>query len=152
MSEGQHNAGYISSRDPALGNKGLPSSVVVEKVEGLVDQLLFGHGVLPTLHRVRDLQQLGLPRRLGPVQHMPNIFKASRDLAQSIVTLVRIRVDGIECGTHRFCNLANLGEESVAVSEDDEDVLPGLRAGGRVDEDLLDIGVVHVEVATENTP
>lgn len=38
------------------------------------------------------------------------------------------------------------------MSKDDEDVLPGLGSGDGVDKELIDLGVVHVEVSSKDSP
>lgn len=83
---------------------------------------------------------------------MSDVLQPRVDLSQGVVALVRVGVDGVQSGTHGFSDLADLGEELLAVGEDDEDVLADFGSGGGVDEDLVDVGVVHVKIAAQDTP
>lgn len=152
MTKGQNNPGDVAGGDPAFRNQGLAPRIVVEQVEGLVDELLPVNSILPALQRVRNLGQLGLSRRFGIVQDMSDILQSCVNLPQGVVALVGISVDRVQRGTHRFSDLADLGKKLLAMGEDDEDVLADFGSSGWVDEDLLDVGVVHIKVATQDTP
>lgn len=152
MPQGELYLGKIAGRDPSFGNEGLPPYIVVEKIEGLIDQLLFLHNILPDAKRLPDPDQLRTPAHASVVKNGLQVLQSVLNFTECVRALVRIGVDWEDCGSHRFGDLADLGKENVTVGEDNEDVLPGLFAGGRIDEGLDNVGMIHVQVATKNTP
>ena len=54
MTQRQLNLGDVTSWAPTLRNEGLPPDVIVEKIEGLIDQLLLGDDVLPARKALAD--------------------------------------------------------------------------------------------------
>lgn len=152
MTKSQLNLTNVPSRAPTLRDKSLAADIVVEKVQCLINQLLLRHNVLPAREALGDGDELGPAVRAGVVQDDLQILEAGGNLTHRIRTLVGVRVDGINGGAHRRSNLTDPGEQHVTVREDDEHVLAGLDASLRVHERLLDVNVVHVEVATEHTP
>ena len=152
MTQRQLNLGDVPSWAPTLRNEGLPPDVIVEKIEGLIDQLLLGDDVLPTRKALADGHEFSPAIRASVVQHDLQILEAPSDLTHRVRTLVGVDVDRVYGRTHGLGDLPNLGEEDVAMGENDEDVLAGLSTSRRVHEWLLNVDVVHVEVTAKHTP
>lgn len=161
LRRGKTNAGATESeldrrdvpgRAPSLGDERLLLRVVRQEVHRLEDGLLLRDGVLPSGKFLGDLAELD-PASLRRVpDDGVDVLEPALDLPESIVPLVLPRVDGVERASHGLGHFADLGEELGAVGEDNEDVLARLVARDGVDEEGLDLGVVHVEVAAEDAP
>lgn len=152
MSERLLNGDNVSSRAPSLSQQSLPSTVVTKQVERLVDGLLFDNNILPASDALADLEQLAATTRSSVVQHILNILKATHDFSKGIHSLVSIGIDGVKGCAQTLRDLADFGQERITMGEDDEDVLSSLLASDRVDEGLDNIGVIHVKVASKDTP
>lgn len=88
----------------------------------------------------------------GVVKSGLEILQAFLNSTERIRALVGVGVDGEGGGSHRLGDLADLGKENVVVSKDEEHILAGLVASGRIDKGLGNVGVVHVQVATKKAP
>jgi hypothetical protein len=152
MPKSKLNLGDVASRDPSLSNEGLTPDIIIEEVQSLVDELLLPDHILPGTQTLANSNELATPGDSGVVEHSLQVLETSGDLAEGVRALVDIGVDREQGGAHGLRDLANLGQEAFTVSEDDEDILEGLFVGRRVGEGLINVGVVHVQVATENTP
>lgn len=152
MPQRQYDPCSIPRRDPAFCYESFPPRIVVEQIQRLVNALLLCHCVLPALDAVSNLHQLSLSRCTRVVQHIPNVLQSGRHLPQRIGTLVAVGVDRVKRPAHGLGDLPDLREELLSMCEDDEYVLPGLRSSSRVDEDLVNVGVVHIQIATQDTP
>jgi hypothetical protein len=63
-----------------------------------------------------------------------------------------VLVHAVEVRTQGLRDLANLRDDFLAVSEDDEDILVGFLVGLWIDDGLRDLGLVHVQVAAQCPP
>ena len=152
MAQGELNLSDVPGRTPSLCYEGLPPVVVIEQVQRLIDELLFRHDVLPAREILADADKGGPAVRARVVEDHLEILKATGDFAHSVRTLVSVDVDGVYGRAHRLGDLADLCQKKITVCEDDEYILAGLNSGSGVDKRLLDVDVVHVEVATEHAP
>jgi len=146
------DASDIASGAPALSYKRLLARVVTEQVECLINDPLLEHRVFPAGDALSNGFKFKTTSTLGIGECHANILEPICDVLNSIATFVGTSVDGVNSRTHGLSDLANLAQQNITMSEDDEHILARLRERHRVDERLLDVGVVHVEVAAENTP
>lgn len=138
----------IPRRYPTLRNQRLPPHIIIEEIQRLINQLFLPDHVLPCRQTFRHSVELHTPIVARHKQRILQILQPSRHLPQCVIPLLRVRIDGIYGSTHGLCDFADLGEERVAMSEDDEDVLTCFFARGGIYEGLCNVGVVHVEVTT----
>jgi hypothetical protein len=152
VTERQLDHGDIACGAPPLSDKRLAAHIVVEQIERLVHSLLLAHEVLPAEEALADLAELRAARAARVEQRHFEVLDAAIYLAQRVDALVCVRVDGVDGRAEGLGHPADLGEQCVAVRKDDEHVLVGRAAGRGVDEGIGNVGVVHVKVATEDTP
>lgn len=142
----------VSRWTPAFSDKGLSTLVIAQQVERLVDFLFALDSICPRLEGFGDFAKLNTSGLTHIVQDIINIFKAGRNLAQSIGSLVGRGINVVESATHGLGDFANLGEELLTVSENDENILECLLSRNSVDKRLLNFRVVHVEVTSQDSP
>jgi hypothetical protein len=65
---------------------------------------------------------------------------------------VAVLVNVVDVGAHGLGDLPDLGEDLLAMSKDDEDILVDRLVVGRIDQRLGNLRLVHVQVATEGSP
>lgn len=152
MTKSHLNHGDIPGRTPTLRDQGLSPNVVVEQIESFVDGLLLSHHVLPASQILSNLQQLGPPCRASVVKNHFEVFNTPIDLTKRLDSLVSIGINGVKGSTHGLRDLADLGEQGISVSKDNEDILASLRTSDGVDKWFGDVGVVHVKVTAKNAP
>ena len=80
--ERQLNGSNISGGNPAFGNESLPSHIIVEQVEGLVDQFLLSDYVLPAPQTLSDRDEFTAPVQTSVIQHSLQVFKTAMNFAQ----------------------------------------------------------------------
>jgi hypothetical protein len=142
----------IPRRHPPLRNERLPAHIIVEQVQRLINHLLLPNHILPAPQALPNIHQHRTSVRARVIQHRLQVLKPAGDLFQRIRTLVGVGVDGVDRRAHGLGDLADLGEESISMCEDDEHVLANLCASRAVDERLGNVDVVHVEIATQHAP
>ena len=152
MTERQLDRGDIACGAPPLRDKRLAANIVVKQIECFVHRLLLTHEVLPAQEALADLAEFGAACAARVEQRHFEVFDAAVDLAQRVDTLIGVRVDRVDCRAEGLRYPTDLGEQRFAVRKDDEYVLVGRVAGRCIDEGLGNVSVVHVEVATEDTP
>lgn len=152
MSQGDLNHGNVTSRAPSLSDQGLTANIVVQEIQGLINRLFFLNNIRPARQALSNGDQFHPPIIASIVEDNLKILKSADNLLQGVRTLVGISINGIDRGSHRFSNFSDLGKECVSMSENDENVLPRLNSGNRVDERLLNVRVVHVQVSTKDSP
>ena len=146
-------AAELGRRRPCLGDHGLLARVIVAHVHRRVYALLAKDEVVPRRDRLGDLEELGAACGVGAVQDVFVVFDAFQHLVQTRVALRHIALDWVERAAHAFANLADLGEHRRAVGKDDKHVLEdGLVRDRRVAKVVLDLGIVHVQIAAERAP
>ena len=142
----------VVGRTPTLGNQSPASPVVREKVESVINSLLLANENHPGRKRLRDLGKLSLECLLGVAKDVLHIVKSSVDLVDLVPAQITVLIDIVHLGAHGLGNTANLGEDLLAVSKDDKDVLEDGLVGGGIDQRLGNLGLIHVEVTAEGTP
>jgi hypothetical protein len=150
--ECQLDHGDVACGAPPLSDERLAAHIIIEQIERLVHSLLLAHEVLPAEEALSDLAELRPARAAGVEQRHFEVLDATVYLAQRVDALVCVRVDGVDGRTEGLGHPADLGKQCVAVRKDDEHVLVGRAAGRSVDEGVNNVGVVHVKIATEDTP
>jgi hypothetical protein len=152
LTQSDLNGGNIPSRAPSLCDESLAANIIIEEVEGLIYHLLLSNKILPTGQTLANRDKLRPTAAAGVVQDDLEVLDASANLGHGIRTLVSICIERVKGSTHALGNLPDLGEQSFTMSEDNEDVLALLGSSGGVHEGLSDVDLVHVQVATQNTP
>lgn len=142
----------VIGRAPAFSNESPARLIKREEVERLVCSLFLGDEDHPGRQRLSNLSQLSLQSVLSVPQHVLEIVQSDVDLVDLITTLVAVLIDLVKLSPHGLGDLANLGENLFAVGKNDKDILVDSLVGRGVDQGLRDLGLVHVQVATQRTP
>ncbi|KAI6761353.1 hypothetical protein HG531_001906 [Fusarium graminearum] len=125
--------GKIVGGNPSLGDESSSSAVIGEVVKCIIHSLLLGDKNHPGRERLRDLVELCLKSGLGVLENVLDILQTVVDLVNLVTSEVAVLINVVNVGAHGLGDLADLVENLLAVSEDDEDVL----VDGLVVEDAL---------------
>lgn len=115
--EGHLDRRDVAAGDPRLSHERASTSIGLEAVHGVVDELLFADEAPPGRDGLGNGEQLSLAGGIGVGKNGLEVLDASNDFAKGSVALVGSRVDGIEGAAEGVCNLANLLKELLAVCE-----------------------------------
>ena len=96
--------------------------------------------------------ELRIQSALRVAKDVGEILQPSIDFVDLVSPELAVLIDIVNICAQALRDLSNLGNNLLAMSEDDEDVLVDLFVVLRVDNGVRDFGLVHVEVATQRSP
>ena len=140
------------ARHPPLGDHRLAAHVRAEQVHRAENQLLATHEVVPRANRLGDTHELSPPRRVRRVQDILMVLDPLQHLPQVLAALQRITRHRVQRAAHRLTYLADLAQHRRAVRKDHKHILIHRLLARRVLQRLLDLGIVHVQVAAQRPP
>ena len=105
------NNGNVHSWNPTFCDKRLPPNIVVEEIEGLINDLFLPRNILPYPQVLPQRNKLCTTGLSCLIKNILNVFKVQQYFTKGLGTLFSISIYWVYRRSHGFSNFADLGKE-----------------------------------------